>query len=99
MSILTKDKVTEIFCIADDFCKELAKKEIQVRLVKSQQASAILGTKFEEKKLNPTFPFSKHSLCVSVFYHLWVVYCVLQSFIFLNYNTPLYLDRYSSKIR
>lgn len=32
MSILTKDKVTEIFCIADDFCKELAKKEIQVRL-------------------------------------------------------------------
>ena len=34
--------------------------------------------------LNPTFPFSKNSLCVSVFYHLWVVYCVLQSFIFLN---------------
>ncbi len=22
MSLLTKDKITEIFCLADDFCKE-----------------------------------------------------------------------------
>ena len=26
MSILTGDKITEIFCIADDFCKEFEKK-------------------------------------------------------------------------
>ena len=43
----------------------------------------------------PTFPFPKKTLCVSVFYHLWVVYCVLQSFIFLNgvllYRKALYI--------
>ncbi len=32
MSILTKDKVTEIYCIADDFCKELAKNNTNLRL-------------------------------------------------------------------
>lgn len=32
MSILTKDKVTEIFCIADDFCKELEKSDSPLRL-------------------------------------------------------------------
>ena len=32
MSILTKDKVTEIFCIADDFCKELKKSGTNYRL-------------------------------------------------------------------
>ena len=34
--------------------------------------------------LHPTFPFPKKTLCVSVFYHLRIVYCVLQSFIFLK---------------
>lgn len=32
MSILTKDKVIEIFCIADDFCKELVKNGTELRL-------------------------------------------------------------------
>lgn len=37
MSILTRDKVTEIFCIADDFCKELEKNAVDIRL-KSPEA-------------------------------------------------------------
>ena len=37
MSILTRDKVTEIFCIADDFCKELEKIAVDIRL-KSPEA-------------------------------------------------------------
>lgn len=37
MSILTRDKVTEIFCIADDFCKELEKNALDIRL-KSPEA-------------------------------------------------------------
>lgn len=32
MSILTKNKVSEIFCIADDFCKELSQNGTQLRL-------------------------------------------------------------------
>ncbi len=32
MNILTRDKISEIFCIADDFCKELSKNGTQLRL-------------------------------------------------------------------
>ena len=32
MGILARDKVTEIFCIADDFCKELEKNAVDIRL-------------------------------------------------------------------
>lgn len=32
MSILSKDKITEIFCIADDFCNELQKNSTKLRL-------------------------------------------------------------------
>jgi hypothetical protein len=31
MSLLTRDKVTEIFCIVDDFCKEFSKEMKNVR--------------------------------------------------------------------
>lgn len=39
MSILTHDKITEIFCIADDFCKEFAQE------VKRHQITRGVGTK------------------------------------------------------
>lgn len=32
MSILTRSKITEIFCIANDFCKELEKNAVGFRL-------------------------------------------------------------------
>lgn len=32
MSIITRSKITEIFCIADDFCKELDKNAADFRL-------------------------------------------------------------------
>ena len=47
--MITKDKITEIFCIADDFCKEF---EIdKIGLPQSQPSSAKLQKVFKELAL------------------------------------------------
>ena len=43
MSMLTSDKITEIFCIADDFCKEFAQE------VKKHQISSGDGKKHRNR--------------------------------------------------
>jgi hypothetical protein len=41
--MLTQDKITEIYCIADDFCKEYAKEKLkrQIYLVKVKSAGIV----------------------------------------------------------
>jgi len=46
MSMLTPDKITEIFCIADDFCKEFAQE------VKKHQISYALCYKLVPRQLS-----------------------------------------------
>ena len=46
--MITTNKVTEIFCMIDDFSKNLDKELRKNLSVKSQPTSAILQIKFEE---------------------------------------------------
>ena len=49
--MITKDKITEIFCIADDFCKEFESEIDKIGLPQSQLASAQLQKVFKELTL------------------------------------------------
>ena len=49
--MITKDKITEIFCIADDFCKEFESEIDKIGLPQSQPASAQLQKVFKELAL------------------------------------------------
>lgn len=43
--MISKDKITEIFCIADDFCKELekefAKKHLQIVIIHPKGTASV----------------------------------------------------------
>ena len=49
--MITKDKITEIFCIADDFCKEFESEIDKIGPPQSQPASAKLQKVFKELTL------------------------------------------------
>ena len=51
ITMITKDKITEIFCIADDFCKEFELETDKIGLSQSQPASAKLQKVFKELTL------------------------------------------------
>ena len=46
--MITESKVTEFFCIADDFCKEFEVEMAKNALLQSPRANAILAKMFEK---------------------------------------------------
>ena len=41
--MITKDKVTEIFCIVDDFCKEFDKEVSKMELESPRKPVSVIG--------------------------------------------------------
>ena len=69
--MITKDKITEIFCIADDFCKEFESEIDKIGPPQSQPASVKLQNVFKNshfgvEKFNFSLGLSFNFFCMDI---------------------------------